>query len=837
MADNEEKIDETLSGQGVAGQDVDDEDLFSDEDFEDIEEAVGDGFLSRLSDKWQYPLFAVSVLSFLYLGVVSPMLLPEEKKTHPPGYYMEKARMHYRDALTTGIGRYTSAREKSFMNFSYLLKTYNEYFNSALDADDYLMAGDVFSYGRTKERDNLKMAHRFYSRSYADLTAGQDFVPLDKRLYLLYRMGKVSYNLGNYADTIEKYRQVARLTGERERESLRIEKEPSQSLDREASAERFTAREKMDVVFILAECLNSLEKTEEALGLYNLYISDGVKDARKRRAYLASGNIYFARGNYKKAYERYREIIDWEGETLDNMNVFARAGHALSMMGRHRAAVNYLEKVVNQEITESGVSLTPVVLLILGRSYFSMDRDSLALEMLEQLRRNYPESFERVAGDVAIADRYLENAEKKVAAHWYIAIMRDTQKKLWKKNPYVTEEYVVRRIEALAEDRLKQKKYADAVELYEAMLTYVSEDVSVPRDQVLFQVAFAHEKLGAFEKAAKACDRILLEAADTNFLEKAYRKSADLYYRAKLFARAYDRYKSFAHIFYDSPELYLARYRLGLCARKIGRCKEAIACFERNESKAPNNTFTYFSIFEKGKTYELMGNDATAAEVYLNQIVRDNLERFTPDSTIWRDATLELGKLKCRLGEYDQAVYWLTDFIERYPLESYENKYSDSREFEQDLFREMSEKHFNAKYWLGLSYFEQQQYARARDVFRSLFTVDPVPDKEKLKYAAIYIGDTYYFQKRYTDAIEAYREAMSTYMRDVEGPYIGFQIANCYRALKDYDSALREYKRASWAFNRLTAGSFSGYPQGFKKKFWQAVVEWNVAQSTWFKNN
>ncbi len=837
MADNEEIKDESLSEEEIAEQDIDDEDLFSDEDFEDIEEAVSSGMLSRLSDKWQYPLFAVSMLVFLYLGVVSPMMLPEEKQTHPPEYYIEKARMHYRDALTSGIKQYTSAREKSFVHFSYLLKTYNDYFNGSLESDDYLMAGDVFSYGRTKERENLKMAHRFYARSYADLTAGRGFVPLDKRLYLLYRMGKVSYNLGDYTDTVEKYRRVVRLTGERERESLRMEKAPSDSVYRESSAERFTAREKMDVFFILAECLNSLGETREALRLYNLYIADGVKDARKRRAYLASGIIYFVDGDYKKAYERYREIIDWEGETLENMNVFARAGHALFKMGRPRAAVKYLEKVVNQEINENGVSLTPVVLLILGKSYFAMGRDLLALEMLAHLRRNYPNSFEKVGGETAVADNYLEKKEKKVAAHWYVRIMRDTQKNLWKKNPYVTEEYVVRRIEALAEDRLKAKNYADAVELYEAMLTYVSEDVSVPRDQVLFQIAFAHEKLDKFEKAAKACDRILLEAANTNFLEKAYKKSADLYYRAGLFARAYDRYKSFARIFYDSPELYLARYRLGLCARKIGRCEEALACFERNESKAPSNTYTYFSIFEKGKTYELMGKYEKAADVYMNQIVRDTLERFTPDSYIWRDATLELGKLKCRLGEYDQAVYWLTDFIERYPLKSYENKYSDSREFERGLFREMSEKHFNAGYWLGLSCFEQQQYDKARNIFRTLFKVEPVPDKEKLKYATIYIGDTYYFQKQYKDAIEAYREAMSTYMRDVEGPYIGFQIANCYRALKDYDSALREYKRASWAFNRLTAGSFSGYPQGFKKKFWQAVVEWNVAQSSWFKNN
>ena len=121
-----------------------------------------------------------------------------------------------------------------------------------------------------------------------------------------------------------------------------------------------------------------------------------------------------------------------------------------------------------------------------------------------------------------------------------------------------------------------ENPYGEAVVLYEGLLESAEEE---GRDQILYQLARAHDLVGESDAAVAYLDRLIAEHPDSGFSLEAHFRRAELAFSAGRFGQAASDYGFVVSQGRDTPYWQNATYMQGWSQFKLGDLDEGLASF------------------------------------------------------------------------------------------------------------------------------------------------------------------------------------------------------------------------------------------------------------------
>jgi TolA-binding protein len=251
----------------------------------------------------------------------------------------------------------------------------------------------------------------------------------------------------------------------------------------------------------------------------------------------------------------------------------------------------------------------------------------------------------------------------------------------------------------------------------------------------------------------------------------------------------------------DIPSPSTKLYERGISLYENGFFEEAIERFERFNSEYPDHDMRISSDYylARAKT----GIDSSGIETYYKQFVQEY-----PGSDLSEKLLKDLGHRFTDMGRYDEAIDYYQQAIKSWMkgTESAKTKYwmaeaaaenedfADARVYFMELANEFPDSEWAPKalYARGRLYLSQQQYNASSIAFEVL--KERYPNNEITRRVGTALGESYYMQGKYEDAIEALNSALP-YLEGESQQKAVFLIAESQNYLGQYDAASKSYLR------------------------------------------
>ena len=242
------------------------------------------------------------------------------------------------------------------------------------------------------------------------------------------------------------------------------------------------------------------------------------------------------------------------------------------------------------------------------------------------------------------------------------------------------------------------------------------------------------------------------------------------------------------------------------------------------------------TLLQVGRSYEELGLNDGARKVY-QKILKGRQKGQYADLMIFKTAKLYLLD-----GEYEKAEKTLEGFTDKYPKSHYLvdvfHIIGDIFYKKEDLQRAAHNylsalKKFKGHnretktyYFLGNAFEKLGSHDKAIRAYKNVIIssmqhMDKGKDTEDIVLESyVKIGDSYYENQRYSEALKAYIDAKNHLKKDERALWVSFQIANCYRTL------IKE-KEAVQALQGLKQESDDG--------FWRTLASQTIENMDWEK--
>ncbi len=464
------------------------------------------------------------------------------------------------------------------------------------------------------------------------------------------------------------------------------------------------------------------------------------------------------------------------------------------------------------------------------------------------------------------------------------------------KDRYPNDEITRRVGTALGESYYQQGKYQEAIDALRAAMPYLDDE---SKEKAIFLIAESFNFLGDFKESSKAYLQYLNLTKGTSKERSAHYGLGWLYHKQKIYHWSADSFEKAATgedelarkaLYYEAINLKLGgqyqnslntfsefgeRYKTGLWVEQAFY-EWAVSSFESGQYGDAVETLLTLIRNEKnlqdpGKVYTLLGesyfanNEFTRASIafeeaekiadidpelrrqarfqkawilYRNQAYEEAQPVFesvyaeTPTSEIGAEALFWSADSYYKLRQYGDAAQRFSIFIRNYP--------------DHELIGA-------ARYSLGWSYFVTGDYENAvapLEAFLNDYNPPPIALFPYDTDTQLRIGDAYYAQGKYRDAISFYNKAIGA---EPGGDYAMFQVGNSYyrsgrtfeavttfrRVLRIYPfSRLKEQAQYNIAYIYLNSDNYSQAIEEFQtviNKYpgteWAARSQYNIGDS------
>ena len=153
-------------------------------------------------------------------------------------------------------------------------------------------------------------------------------------------------------------------------------------------------------------------------------------------------------------------------------------------------------------------------------------------------------------------------------------------------------------------------------------------------------------------------------------------------------------------------------------------------------------------------------------------VLFDRFLREYPSSALYEDVSLSHAVCQLKRGAYDSALTELETFTERFPL---------------------TDKLPAAMFYRGVIFHERQEFDLARSQFRNLIEI---ADPEYAPASQFNIGQTYFDERGFASAIEAYEQTMELYPDTEFAEESAFRIGWAAERLQEYERAVTALRAA-----------------------------------------
>ncbi len=316
--------------------------------------------------------------------------------------------------------------------------------------------------------------------------------------------------------------------------------------------------------------------------------------------------------------------------------------------------------------------------------------------------------------------------------------------------------------------------------------------------------------------------------------------SAQCYDHAQLWDKAIERYADYTQHRPEDPRRHRARLHLALAYQASGRPESALQHFAAliDDPETRTSPEAYDALVPMAQCYAAVG-DVDGAQRTLLTVV-ENHPAITPESSQYRDALIELGRLHHRTGQFNLAIERFTQAMDLYGPARGERsaavRFALADSYRQSA-RELAER-------LGESVSQAQLVQRRADrqrrleeamkLFDQVITqLDEQPtelltelERLYLRNAFFYRADCAYDLGRFKQAIELYDLAAGRYAHDPASLVALVQIVNAYSEQGLTPQARAANRRAYEHFRRIPDEAFDDPNLPMDARHWDQWLRW-----------
>jgi len=287
----------------------------------------------------------------------------------------------------------------------------------------------------------------------------------------------------------------------------------------------------------------------------------------------------------------------------------------------------------------------------------------------------------------------------------------------------------------------------------------------------------------------------------------------------------------------DDPLYLKAARRRGLAYLADRQYQAARLRFAQLIDEHPRSPEAILSLVPLAKCHDRLGEMDNAVRV-LQHVVTDH-PTITPQSSEYRDALIELGRIHYKQQQFEPAITRLTEAVERYGASERgaELRFllADShRQSAQQIAGQLNESLPDAQQVaLRMARVERLEtalnlYGEVIDALRDRPAAQ-LSDIEKLyqRNAYFYRGDCAFDLGRYDEAIGLYDKAARQWERDPASLIALVQIVNAYCEQGKIQEARVANDRARWQFKNIPDSAFEDPNLPMNRKHWKDWLRWS----------
>jgi TolA-binding protein len=596
--------------------------------------------------------------------------------------------------------------------------------------------------------------------------------------------------------------------------------------------------------------------------------------------YIARANTGIDSSGIEYYYQNF--IRDYPKHDLSK-KLLRDLGHRFSDSGKYDEAISYYQESLK---TFNTVATSAETEYWVAEAAAEKGDNDAARKYFLALADNYPESDWSPKALYARGRLYLSDNKFDSSS-----IAFEILKERYPNDP------VTRRVgTALGESYYQQGKYEEAIEALKAAMPYLDDE---SKEKAIFLIAESYNFLGNFKESSKAYLQYLNLTKGTSKERSAHYGLGWLYHKQKIYHWAADSFEKAATgddelarkaLYYEAINQKLGgqyenslntfsefgdRYKTGLWVEQAFY-EWAVSSFESGQYGDAIETLLTLIRNEKnlqdpGKVYTLLGESYFANNEFTRaSIAFEEAEKIADiDPELRRQARFQKAWILYRNQAYEEAqpifesvyaetpnseigaeaLFWSADSY--YKL----RQYGDAAQRFSIFIRNYADHELigAARYSLGWSYFVTGDYENAvapLEAFLNDYNPPPIALFPYDTDTQLRIGDAYYAQGKYREAISFYNKAIGA---EPGGDYAMFQVGNSYyrsgrtfeavttfrRVLRIYPfSRLKEQAQYNIAYIYLNSDNYSQAIEEFQtviSKYpgteWAARSQYNIGDS------
>jgi tetratricopeptide (TPR) repeat protein len=546
--------------------------------------------------------------------------------------------------------------------------------------------------------------------------------------------------------------------------------------------------QRVDVDFYHAASALYLENPDGP-SLLNEFLVTYPKEPKSNDAAHILGDFYFEQRNYRSAIEHFRKVNASNASPEQRADVLFKTGYSFFQLKDYKNAAGYFEQV---KPTQTGY--VPDAYYYSG--YIAMEAGNYE-KAIQDFR--IAEKSPTYAGKVPymLSALYYRQGDLNALLD-YATPLLNTRNSLDRKE----EIYLL-----LAEASFENKDYVNAATYYDAYTK--GKKGTLTRDQK-YKAGVAQYEVGNFQQASNYFKEVALEndklgQVSSYYLGHAYLKLNNPQFASTSFSAAY---KST----HDPNIQEEALYNYAKVNLERGSFQDAVVALD-----------TYLGSYPQGSHVSDVENLLSEALINTNNYLRaiEHIEKLKNKSerikAAYQKVTFYQGITYYKDGKYNPAIAYF-DKSQTFPVdknilvqshfwkgEAYSvtnNLLAAAKAYEAVLaLRPNANDPYLIKthYGLGYAYFNSDQYAKAEGQFKSYTDkLQGQSNKENYAEALVRLGDTYYVQKKFDNALSTFRRAIqersqfSDYAHFRAGVVLNFQDRNL-EAIQMLDGMINNY--------------------------------------------
>ncbi len=358
-------------------------------------------------------------------------------------------------------------------------------------------------------------------------------------------------------------------------------------------------------------------------------------------------------------------------------------------------------------------------------------------------------------------------------------------------------------------------------------------------DQVLYQMARAHDELGEPDEAMAVMERLIAEHAGSEYGAEVFFRRAEYYFVRRKYLDAEEAYSAVIALGEHTDFFELALYKLGWSLYKQELYEDALhrymalldhkAALGYDFDRLPVPTSSDETTSEPGAAGAIDEEERRIADTFrvislafsnlggpevLNGYFRDNGNRRYENRIYSNLGEFYLTKLR-----YQDAASVYRSFTELNPFHRVAPAFSMRVVdiYEQGGFAQLvveSKQEYARRYALNAEYWMHFDAAEAPEVLAHL--------KANLSDLANHFHSLYQDEgfvdeqpEHYVQARHWYREYLASFPDDQEAPHIHFQLADLLFEHEDYRSAAEAYEKTAYGYAAHDRSAAAGYAAVF----------------------